>query len=68
MLAPLALVQLALARLTDGARVLNVVSDAAVEAYETWGGYGSAKAALAQITAGTSSATASSSSEPETER
>ena len=26
-------------------------SDAAVEAYETWGGYGSSKAALAQITA-----------------
>jgi NAD(P)-dependent dehydrogenase (short-subunit alcohol dehydrogenase family) len=27
-------------------RVLNISSDAAVEAYETWGGYGSAKAAL----------------------
>jgi NAD(P)-dependent dehydrogenase (short-subunit alcohol dehydrogenase family) len=26
--------------------VLNISSDAAVEAYETWGGYGSAKAAL----------------------
>ena len=26
-------------------------SDAAVEAYETWGGYGSSKAALAQLTA-----------------
>jgi NAD(P)-dependent dehydrogenase (short-subunit alcohol dehydrogenase family) len=49
--APLALVQLALPRLAEGARVLNVTSDAAVEAYETWGGYGSSKAALAQITA-----------------
>jgi NAD(P)-dependent dehydrogenase (short-subunit alcohol dehydrogenase family) len=28
--------------------VLNVSSDAAVEAYETWGGYGSSKAALDQ--------------------
>jgi NAD(P)-dependent dehydrogenase (short-subunit alcohol dehydrogenase family) len=50
-LAPLALVQLALPRLGDGARVVNVISDAAVEAYETWGGYGSSKAALAQLTA-----------------
>jgi NAD(P)-dependent dehydrogenase (short-subunit alcohol dehydrogenase family) len=50
-LAPLALVQLVLPRLTDGARVLNVTSDAAVEPYETWGGYGSSNAALAQITA-----------------
>jgi NAD(P)-dependent dehydrogenase (short-subunit alcohol dehydrogenase family) len=50
-LAPLALVQLALPRLADGAAVLNITSDAAVEAYETWGGYGSSKAALAQLTA-----------------
>jgi NAD(P)-dependent dehydrogenase (short-subunit alcohol dehydrogenase family) len=27
-------------------RVLNISSDAAVEPYETWGGYGSSKAAL----------------------
>jgi NAD(P)-dependent dehydrogenase (short-subunit alcohol dehydrogenase family) len=45
-LAPLALIQL-----TDAARVLNVSSDAAVEAYEGWGGYGSAKAALDHLTA-----------------
>jgi NAD(P)-dependent dehydrogenase (short-subunit alcohol dehydrogenase family) len=32
-------------------RVVNVSSDAAVEAYEGWGGYGSAKAALDQVTA-----------------
>jgi NAD(P)-dependent dehydrogenase (short-subunit alcohol dehydrogenase family) len=50
-LAPLALVQLALPRLGKGARLVNVTSDAAFEAYETWGGYGSSKAALAQITA-----------------
>ncbi len=50
-LAPLALVQLAIPRLAEGARIVNVVSDAAVEAYETWGGYGSSKAALAQLSA-----------------
>jgi NAD(P)-dependent dehydrogenase (short-subunit alcohol dehydrogenase family) len=50
-LAPLALAQLALPRLGEGARVLNVTSDAAVEPYERWGGYGSSKAALAQISA-----------------
>jgi NAD(P)-dependent dehydrogenase (short-subunit alcohol dehydrogenase family) len=50
-LAPLALVQLALPRLVPGARILDVSSDAAAEAYEGWGGYGSAKAALDQVTA-----------------
>jgi NAD(P)-dependent dehydrogenase (short-subunit alcohol dehydrogenase family) len=50
-LAPLALVQLALPRLAAGARIVNLSSDAAVEAYETWGGYGSSKAALAHLTA-----------------
>jgi len=50
-LAPLALVQLALPRLARGARILNVTSDAAVEPYEGWGGYGSSKAALDQLTA-----------------
>jgi NAD(P)-dependent dehydrogenase (short-subunit alcohol dehydrogenase family) len=50
-LAPLALVQLALPRLAADARIVNLTSDAAVEAYETWGGYGSSKAALAQLTA-----------------
>ena len=32
-----------------GGRILNVSSDAAVEAYEGWGGYGSSKAALEQL-------------------
>jgi NAD(P)-dependent dehydrogenase (short-subunit alcohol dehydrogenase family) len=49
--APLALTQLALPRLQDGACVVNVTSDAAVEPYEGWGGYGSSKAALDQLTA-----------------
>jgi NAD(P)-dependent dehydrogenase (short-subunit alcohol dehydrogenase family) len=50
-LAPLALTQLALARLAPGAAIVNVTSDAAVEPYEGWGGYGSSKAALEQLTA-----------------
>jgi NAD(P)-dependent dehydrogenase (short-subunit alcohol dehydrogenase family) len=49
--APLALVQLALPHLTGGAAILDVTSDAAVEPYEGWGGYGSSKAALEQLTA-----------------
>jgi NAD(P)-dependent dehydrogenase (short-subunit alcohol dehydrogenase family) len=49
-LAPLALVQLALPHMPDGAVVIDVSSDAAVEAYEGWGGYGSSKAALDQLT------------------
>jgi NAD(P)-dependent dehydrogenase (short-subunit alcohol dehydrogenase family) len=50
-LAPLALVQLAIPRLTPGGAIVNVTSDASVEAYEGWGGYGSSKAALDQLTA-----------------
>ena len=50
-LAPLALVQEALPRLTPGAVILDITSDAAVEPYEGWGGYGSSKAALEQLTA-----------------
>jgi NAD(P)-dependent dehydrogenase (short-subunit alcohol dehydrogenase family) len=49
--APLALVQEALPRLALGAAILHVSSDAAVEPYEGWGGYGSSKAALDQLTA-----------------
>ena len=48
---PLALAQLVLPRLRAGGRIVNITSDAAVEPYETWGGYGSSKAALAQLTA-----------------
>ena len=50
-LAPLALTQLVLPRLPDGGAVINITSDAAIEPYEGWGGYGSAKAALEQLTA-----------------
>ena len=50
-LAPLALAQLALPRLPDGGCIINVTSDAAVEPYEGWGGYGSSKAALEQLSA-----------------
>ena len=50
-LAPLALAQLALPLLGPGARIVNLSSDAAVEPYEGWGGYGSAKAALDHLTA-----------------
>lgn len=42
---------LALTQLLKPAVVINVSSDAAVEAYEGWGGYGSSKAALDQLTA-----------------
>jgi NAD(P)-dependent dehydrogenase (short-subunit alcohol dehydrogenase family) len=50
-LAPLALAQLAIPRMDEGAMILDVTSDAAVEVYEGWGGYGSSKAALEQLTA-----------------
>ena len=50
-LAPLALVQAALPLMPDGAAVINITSDAAVEPYEGWGGYGASKAALEQLTA-----------------
>jgi NAD(P)-dependent dehydrogenase (short-subunit alcohol dehydrogenase family) len=53
-IAPVALTQLLLPLLRDsaaqggGGAVLNVTSDAAVEAYAGWGGYGATKAALEQ--------------------
>jgi NAD(P)-dependent dehydrogenase (short-subunit alcohol dehydrogenase family) len=50
--APLALIQLLTAPLAAaGGTIVNVSSDAAVEAYPGWGGYGSSKAALDQLTA-----------------
>jgi NAD(P)-dependent dehydrogenase (short-subunit alcohol dehydrogenase family) len=48
--APLALIQLALPLIPAGGRIINVTSDAALEAYVGWGGYGSSKAALDQLT------------------
>src|SRR3954471_11637177 len=51
-LAPLALTQLLLADLrARHGTLVAISSDAAVEAYPGWGGYGSAKAALDQLTA-----------------
>jgi NAD(P)-dependent dehydrogenase (short-subunit alcohol dehydrogenase family) len=44
--APLALIQTALPHLAEHAVVINISSDAAVEHYEGWGGYGGTKAAL----------------------
>jgi NAD(P)-dependent dehydrogenase (short-subunit alcohol dehydrogenase family) len=47
---PLRLTQLLLPCMGPGARIVSVTSDAAVEPYEGWGGYGSSKAALEQWT------------------
>src|SRR5690349_19692295 len=49
--APIALVQEALPLLAPGAAIVNITSDAGVEPYAGWGGYGSSKAALEQLTA-----------------
>ena len=49
--APLALLQALLPSMSPNATVVNVTSDAAVEPYEGWGGYGSSKAALEQLSA-----------------
>ena len=50
--APLVLTQLLLPHLrASNGVVLNISSDAAVEPYPGWGGYGSAKAALDQVSA-----------------
>jgi NAD(P)-dependent dehydrogenase (short-subunit alcohol dehydrogenase family) len=54
LIAPLALTQILLPALRAseaGGAVLNVTSDAAVEPYPGWGGYGATKAALEQASA-----------------
>ena len=48
-IAPLALLQTVQRELKPGAAIMNITSDAGVEAYEGWGGYGSSKAALEQL-------------------
>ena len=48
-IAPLGLIQAVRHDLKPDARIVNVTSDAAVEPYEGWGGYGSSKAALEQL-------------------
>jgi NAD(P)-dependent dehydrogenase (short-subunit alcohol dehydrogenase family) len=50
-IAPLALLQAVRTELRPEARILNITSDAGVEAYPGWGGYGSSKAALEQLSA-----------------
>jgi NAD(P)-dependent dehydrogenase (short-subunit alcohol dehydrogenase family) len=50
-IAPLAVLQAVDSTLKPGARILNITSDAGVEAYTGWGGYGSSKAALEQLSA-----------------
>jgi NAD(P)-dependent dehydrogenase (short-subunit alcohol dehydrogenase family) len=50
-LAPLAVLQAVRPHLKAAARIINVTSDAGVEAYPGWGGYGSSKAALEQLSA-----------------
>jgi NAD(P)-dependent dehydrogenase (short-subunit alcohol dehydrogenase family) len=48
-IAPLALLQRVRHQLKAGARIINVTSDAAVNPYSGWGGYGASKAALEQL-------------------
>jgi NAD(P)-dependent dehydrogenase (short-subunit alcohol dehydrogenase family) len=48
-IAPLAVLQAVRGSMKTGAKVINITSDAGVEAYEGWGGYGSSKAGLEQI-------------------
>lgn len=50
-LAPLGVVQALRDEIKPGAAVVNITSDAGVEAYPGWGGYGSSKAALEQLSA-----------------
>jgi NAD(P)-dependent dehydrogenase (short-subunit alcohol dehydrogenase family) len=50
-IAPLAILQSVRNELKPGARIVNVSSDAGVLAYPGWGGYGSSKAALEQLSA-----------------
>lgn len=50
-LAPLALLQALRPHLKPNATIINVTSDAGVEAYPGWGGYGSSKAALEHLSA-----------------
>ncbi|GAB2638452.1 SDR family NAD(P)-dependent oxidoreductase [Nocardia goodfellowii] len=51
MSAPLAILQLVLPLLRPGGVAVNISSDAGVEPYPGWGGYGSSKAALDHLTA-----------------
>lgn len=50
-IAPLGILQTIRNQLKPGARVLNITSDAGIEPYPGWGGYGSSKAALEHLSA-----------------
>jgi NAD(P)-dependent dehydrogenase (short-subunit alcohol dehydrogenase family) len=50
-ISPLAVIQTLRATMRPEACILNVTSDAGVEAYGGWGGYGSSKAALEHLSA-----------------
>ena len=50
-ISPLGMIQDLRAELKPGARIINVTSDAGVTPYPGWGGYGSSKAALEQLSA-----------------
>ncbi len=50
-ISPLALVQAVRDELKPGANILNITSDAGMEPYPGWGGYGSSKAALEHLSA-----------------
>src|SRR5581483_7986987 len=49
LIAPLALIQALKRHLKAEASIINITSDAGIEAYPGWGGYGSSKAALEQL-------------------
>jgi NAD(P)-dependent dehydrogenase (short-subunit alcohol dehydrogenase family) len=50
-IAPLGVLQAVRPELKPGARLINLTSDAGANAYPGWGGYGSSKAALEQLSA-----------------
>jgi NAD(P)-dependent dehydrogenase (short-subunit alcohol dehydrogenase family) len=50
-IAPLGVIQALRSDLKPHARIINVTSDAGVNAYPGWGGYGASKAALEQLSA-----------------
>jgi NAD(P)-dependent dehydrogenase (short-subunit alcohol dehydrogenase family) len=50
-ISPLAMIQALRAAMRPEACILNITSDAGVEAYSGWGGYGSSKAALEHLSA-----------------
>jgi NAD(P)-dependent dehydrogenase (short-subunit alcohol dehydrogenase family) len=50
-IAPLGVIQAVREQIKPGAAILNITSDAGVEPYPGWGGYGSSKAALEHLSA-----------------